>query len=61
MSESVLTSARYGKDLVCVFRVVRGIEFHQVVEYNVTVLLEGDIETRSVTLYYEPICSYTVA
>jgi urate oxidase len=50
MSESVLTSARYGKDLVRVFRVVRDGEFHKVVEYNVTVLLEGDIET-----------SYTVA
>lgn len=50
MSESVLTSARYGKDLVRVFRVVRGSEFHHVVEYNVTVLVEGDIET-----------SYTVA
>ncbi|KIK34064.1 hypothetical protein CY34DRAFT_812888 [Suillus luteus UH-Slu-Lm8-n1] len=50
MSESVLTSTRYGKDLVRVFRVVRGKDFHQVVEYNVTVLLEGDIET-----------SYTVA
>lgn len=44
MSESVLTSARYGKDLIRVFRVVRDGEFHQVVEYNVTVLLEGDIE-----------------
>ncbi|KAG2048380.1 uricase [Suillus hirtellus] len=50
MSESVLTNTRYGKDLVRVFRVVRDGEFHQVVEYNVTVLLEGDIET-----------SYTVA
>ncbi|KAG1820834.1 uricase [Suillus subaureus] len=47
---AVLTSARYGKDLIRVFRVVRDGEFHQVVEYNVTVLLEGDIET-----------SYTVA
>jgi hypothetical protein len=54
MSESVLTSARYGKDLVRVFRVVKGKEFHQVVEHNVTVLLEGDIETRSVTHYHEP-------
>ncbi|KAG1851507.1 hypothetical protein C8R48DRAFT_725765 [Suillus tomentosus] len=45
MSESVLTNTRYGKDLVRVFRVVRDGEFHQVVEYNVTVLLEGDIET----------------
>ncbi|KAG1891620.1 uncharacterized protein F5891DRAFT_1069824 [Suillus fuscotomentosus] len=50
MSESVLTNTRYGKDLVRVFRVVRDGEFHQVVEYNVSVLLEGDIET-----------SYTVA
>lgn len=50
MSESVLTNTRYGKDLIRVFRVVRDGEFHQVVEYNVTVLLEGDIET-----------SYTVA
>jgi hypothetical protein len=56
MSESVLTSARYGKDLVRVFRVVRGTEFHQVVEYNVTVLLEGDIDTRLVIgkVYREP-------
>jgi urate oxidase len=55
MSESVLTSARYGKDFVRVFRVVRDGEFHQVVEYNVKVLLEGDIETRSVigTVYRE--------
>ncbi|KAG1842512.1 hypothetical protein DFJ58DRAFT_806139 [Suillus subalutaceus] len=50
MSESVLTSARYGKDLIRVFRVVRDAEFHQVVEYNVTVHVEGDIET-----------SYTIA
>ncbi|KAG1774533.1 hypothetical protein EV702DRAFT_974702 [Suillus placidus] len=45
MSESVLTGARYGKDLIRIFRVVRDGEFHQVVEYNATVLLEGDIET----------------
>ncbi|KAG2101615.1 uncharacterized protein F5147DRAFT_708821 [Suillus discolor] len=50
MSESILTNARYGKDLVRLFRVVRDGEFHQVVEYNVRVLLEGEIET-----------SYTVA
>ncbi|KAG1735336.1 uncharacterized protein EDB91DRAFT_1144932 [Suillus paluster] len=49
MSESVLTHARYGKDLIRVFRVVRDGEFHQVVEYNVTILIEGDLETRSVT------------
>jgi len=47
MSESVLTHARYGKDLVRVFRIVRDGEFHNVVEYNVAVDLEGDIETRS--------------
>ncbi|KAH7884873.1 hypothetical protein F5I97DRAFT_1812868 [Phlebopus sp. FC_14] len=41
--ETVLTSARYGKDKVRLFRVVRQGGFHQVVEYNVTVLLEGDI------------------
>lgn len=45
-----LTAARYGKDLVRVLRVVRhppgkdGI--HDVAEYNVRVLVEGDIETR---------------
>jgi len=48
MSESVLTQARYGKDFVRVFRVVRGSDFHHVVEYNVSVMLEGDIEPRSV-------------
>ncbi|OAX41919.1 uricase [Rhizopogon vinicolor AM-OR11-026] len=50
MSESVLTHARYGKDFIRVFRVVRGSEFHHIVEYNVSVMLEGDIES-----------SYTVA
>jgi hypothetical protein len=48
MSESVLAHARYGKDFIRVFRVVRGSEFHQVVEYNVSVMLEGDIDPRSV-------------
>ena len=44
----VLTTARYGKDKVRVFRVVRDPEskVHDVVEYNVTVLVEGAIETR---------------
>ena len=44
----VLATARYGKDKVRVFRVVRDLEskVHNVVEYNVTVLLEGAIETR---------------
>ena len=37
-----------GKDTVRVFRVVRDPEskVHDVVEYNVTVLVEGAIETR---------------
>ena len=45
----VLATARYGKDKVRVFRVVRDPEskVHDVVEYNVTVLVEGAIETRS--------------
>jgi len=43
----VLATARYGKDKVRVFRVVRDQEskVHDVVEYNVTVLVEGAIET----------------
>ncbi|KAI6035730.1 uricase [Pisolithus marmoratus] len=40
-----LTSACYGKDKVRVFRVVRNGPLHDVVEYNVQVLLEGDIAT----------------
>ncbi|KAJ3771679.1 uricase [Lentinula raphanica] len=47
MSElTYLSSARYGKDAVRVFRVVRDREgpAHTVVEYNVKVLLEGDID-----------------
>ncbi|KAE9395184.1 uricase [Gymnopus androsaceus JB14] len=44
MSElSYLSSARYGKDAVRVFRVVREGAIHTIVEYNVKVLLEGDI------------------
>ena len=44
----VLASAKYGKDKVRVFRVVqdRINKIHDVVEYNVTVLVEGAIETR---------------
>ncbi|KAI0245502.1 uricase [Lactifluus subvellereus] len=43
----VLATARYGKDKVRVFRVVRDPEskVQDVVEYNVTVLVEGAIET----------------
>ncbi|KAI6119667.1 uricase [Pisolithus thermaeus] len=39
----ILTSARYGKDKIRVFRIVRNGPLHDVVEYNVQVLLEGDI------------------
>jgi urate oxidase len=44
----VLASAKYGKDKVRVFRVVRDAtsKVHDVVEYNVTVLVEGAIQTR---------------
>lgn len=41
-----LTAARYGKALVRVFRVVREGSWHNVVEYNVEALLEGDISSR---------------
>jgi hypothetical protein len=37
-----LAEAKYGKDKVRVFRVVREGETHHVVEYNVQVLVEGD-------------------
>ncbi|KIJ14394.1 hypothetical protein PAXINDRAFT_169779 [Paxillus involutus ATCC 200175] len=43
-SEVTLTSARYGKDKVRLFRVKREGSFHYIVEYNVTVLIEGDID-----------------
>ncbi|KAJ7695785.1 uricase [Mycena rosella] len=42
---SVLSHARYGKDKVRVFRVVREGKWHHIVEYNVQALLEGDIRT----------------
>ncbi|KAJ7664403.1 hypothetical protein DFH06DRAFT_1187675 [Mycena polygramma] len=42
---SVLSHARYGKDKIRVFRVVREGKWHHIVEYNVQALLEGDIET----------------
>jgi len=47
LQPGVLEAARYGKDKVRVFRVVRDSErkVHDVVEYNVTVLVEGAIET----------------
>lgn len=45
---STLAHSRYGKDKVRVFRIVRDGKWHHVVEYNVTALLEGDVETRYV-------------
>jgi hypothetical protein len=42
-----LSTARYGKDKVRVFRTVRGADgAHTVVEYIVSALLEGGIDTR---------------
>ena len=38
--------ARYGKDKVHVLQLVREGDLHHVVEYNVTVLVEGDINAR---------------
>ncbi|KAJ3567614.1 hypothetical protein NP233_g6246 [Leucocoprinus birnbaumii] len=42
---STLSYAKYGKTAVRVFRVVREGKWHHIVEYNVTALLEGAIET----------------
>lgn len=41
-----LAEAKYGKDKVGVFRVVREDKVHRVVEYSVQVLLVGDLERR---------------
>lgn len=38
-----LAAARYGKDRIRVFRVVRKGDWHHVVEYSVRTLVEGDI------------------
>src|SRR5579863_3589494 len=48
LEPGVLATARYGKDKVRVFRVVRDPKsnIHHVVEYNITVLVEGAMETR---------------
>ncbi|KAJ3504433.1 hypothetical protein NLJ89_g7936 [Agrocybe chaxingu] len=40
-----LTAARYGKTKVRVFRIVREGSWHNIVEYNVEALVEGDIAT----------------
>lgn len=41
---SVLSHARYGKDKIRVFRVVRNGATHDVAEYSITALLEGEID-----------------
>ncbi|KAF9048989.1 hypothetical protein BJ165DRAFT_1343782 [Panaeolus papilionaceus] len=41
----LLSSARYGKTAVRVFRIVRQGKWHHVVEYSVEALLEGGIES----------------
>ena len=41
-----LATSRYGKDKVRVFRIVRGDGWHDVVEYEVRALVEGDFDTR---------------
>jgi len=41
---SYLSHARYGKVDIGVFRVVRDGKWHHVVEYNVSLLVEGDID-----------------
>ena len=58
----VLTSAKYGKDKVRVFRIVRDgtSNFHDVVEYNVTVLVEGAIETRCETPLYSALLLFNL-
>ncbi|KZP03827.1 uricase [Athelia psychrophila] len=44
-STSEVSAARYGKDKIRVFRIVREANIQHVVEYNVCALLEGDIDT----------------
>ena len=53
---SYLAEARYGKDKVRVFRVVRDGEVHHIVEYNVQVLVEGDLETRQAAISFFIFC-----
>ena len=45
-----LAESKYGKDKVRVFRVVREDKVHHIVEYNVQVLLEGDLERRQAAI-----------
>ena len=49
---SYLAQSRYGKDKVRVLRVVREGKIHHIVEYNVQVLLEGDLETRRAPFHF---------
>jgi hypothetical protein len=55
----VLSAARYGKTLVRVLRVVREGSWHNIVEYNVEALLEGDIATRYISLRLEQSVVYS--
>ena len=50
-----LSTARYGKDKVRVLRTVRGADgVHTIVEYIVTALAEGAIDTRCVGDWVRP-------
>jgi urate oxidase len=50
-----LAESKYGKGKVRVFRVVREEDkVHQIVEYNVQVLLEGDLEKRQAAFSNDP-------
>lgn len=60
-SDIGLTAARYGKDKVRVFRIVRGEKWHDIVEYNVCTLLEGNIETRCAAATTSPSSTFTDA
>lgn len=42
---SKLTTAKYGKDGVKLLRILRNGDWHDIAEYTVTVLLQGDIYT----------------
>lgn len=44
MSSVKLSHARYGKQAIRVFRIVREDKWQTIVEYNVTSLLEGDVD-----------------
>ena len=49
---SYLAESRYGKDKVRVFKVFKDGKTHHVVEYNVQVLVEGELETRRATISF---------